>query len=114
MTGVAVVLATVVSALALGVGGTVLLTARSWRTALRVLLDLLVAAGLLRLVGGRSWAALATAAAIIGLRQLLWAGLARAATTSPPTTGPPPWVSRAHPHRGPARYEPDVTGRIHL
>lgn len=88
MSGVAVFLATVVSALALGVGGVVLLTVRSWRTALRVLLELLVAAGLLRLLGGRSWPALATAAAIIALRRLLWAGLGPPSSPPPPTTDP--------------------------
>ncbi|MEU1753143.1 hypothetical protein ABZ436_10855 [Micromonospora matsumotoense] len=126
MSGVAVLLATVVSALALGVGGVVLLTVRSWRTALRVLLELLVAAGLLRLLGGRSWSALATAAAIIALRRLLWAGLSPPSSPPPPSTDPPPttdpslttdprgWVSRSHPHRGSAVHEPDVTGRIPL
>ncbi|MFY1622896.1 hypothetical protein ACN268_06795 [Micromonospora sp. WMMD735] len=114
MTGVAVLLATGVSALALGVGAVTLLTTRSWRTALRVLLDLLVAAGLLRLAGGRSWSALATAAAVVVLRHLLGAGLNAAASTAPPTTDPRTWVSRAHPHRGPAGHEPNVTGRIPL
>ncbi|WP_446209930.1 hypothetical protein [Micromonospora sp. IBSANI012] len=76
-------LAGVATALALGSGAVVLLTVRSGRTALRVLLDLLVAAGLLRLSVGSGWAALATAAAIILLRQLLWAGLAAA----PPAPG---------------------------
>ena len=124
MSGVAVLLATVVSALALGVGGVVLLTVRSWRTALQVLLELLVAAGLLRLVGGRSWPALATAVAVIALRRLLWADLG-AASSPPPTTptvttdpslttDPRGWVSRSHPHRGSAGHEPDVTGRIPL
>ncbi|WP_328347382.1 hypothetical protein [Micromonospora sp. NBC_00421] len=120
MSGVAVFLATVVSALALGVGGVVLLTVRSWRTALRVLLELLVAAGLLRLLGGRSWPALATAAAIIALRRLLWAGLGPPSSPPPPTTDPSlttdprGWVSRSHPDRGSAGHEPDVTGRIPL
>ncbi|WP_422756193.1 hypothetical protein [Micromonospora sp. WMMD708] len=114
MTGVAVLLATGVSALALGVGAVALLTTRSWRTALRVLLDLLVAAGLLRLAGGRSWSALATAAAVVLLRHLLGAGLTAPPPTAPPTTDPRTWVSRAHPHRGPAGHEPTVTGRIPL
>ncbi|MEV4843398.1 hypothetical protein AB0K20_09295 [Micromonospora matsumotoense] len=132
MSGVAVLLATVVSALALGVGGVVLLTVRSWRTALQVLLELLVAAGLLRLVGGRSWPALATAVAVIALRRLLWADLGAASSPPSPSTDPSPttdpssttdpslttdprgWVSRSHPHRGSAGHEPDVTGRIPL
>ncbi|SCG44653.1 hypothetical protein [Micromonospora halophytica] len=76
-------LATTVTALALCCGAVVLVTARSWRTALRVLLDLLVAAGLLRLTVGQGWSALASAGAVILLRQLLWAGLAGPT----PTTG---------------------------
>ncbi|MFJ6194513.1 hypothetical protein [Micromonospora sp. NPDC092111] len=99
MSGTAATLAALVAALALAAGAAVLLTARSWRTALRVLLDLLVAAGLLRLVAGPGWTALATEAAIIALRQLLWLGLGPAGST-PPTTGPPPWVSRSRPHLG--------------
>ncbi|MEH0846126.1 hypothetical protein V6U81_27475 [Micromonospora sp. CPCC 205711] len=73
--------AAVLTGAALLAAAVVLVTSGSWRTALRVLLDLLLAVGLLRLASGRSWTALATAAAIILLRQLLWAGL------SAPTTG---------------------------
>lgn len=79
-------LTAVVTALALLAAGTVLCTGGSWRTALRVLLDLLVAAGLLRLAAGRGWTALATAAAIVALRQLLWAAVS-ATGPVPPTTG---------------------------
>ncbi|WP_431924275.1 hypothetical protein [Micromonospora wenchangensis] len=100
MTDLAVPLATVVSTLALGVGGVVLLTVGSWRTALRVLLDLLVAAGLLRLAGGPGWPALASAVAVVVLRRMLWSGLDPASPAAPPTTDPQAWVSRAHPHRG--------------
>ncbi|MEV4832559.1 hypothetical protein AB0K25_30080 [Micromonospora sp. NPDC049257] len=91
MSGLAAPLAAVVSALALGVGGVVLLTVRSWRTALGVLLELLVAAGLLRLPGGRSWPALATAVAVIVLRRVLWAGLGTPAPADhQPSGGPGP------------------------
>ncbi|MGB2567324.1 hypothetical protein ACPFP2_02545 [Micromonospora citrea] len=88
-------LATTVTGLALCCGALVLVTARSWRTALRVLLDLLVAAGLLRLTVGQGWSALASAGAVILLRQLLWAGLA----------GPTPTTATA------ARVRRSVTGR---
>ncbi|MEV0329397.1 hypothetical protein AB0H63_23560 [Micromonospora echinospora] len=63
----------------------VLLTSGSWRAALRILLDLLTAAGLLRLGGAQGWAALAAVAAIVALRRLLWAALA----ASEPTDGAP-------------------------
>ncbi|MEU4569256.1 hypothetical protein [Micromonospora sp. NPDC023956] len=61
---------------------TVLLTSGSWRTALRVLLDLLTAAGLLRLSGAPGWGALAGAAAVVALRRLLWVALVASATTA--------------------------------
>ena len=72
-----------VSALAaMGVGLTALVAAaltlavtRRPALALSVLLDLLMAAGLLRLVGQPTWQALATAAAIILLRRLIGFGL---------------------------------------
>ncbi|MFE0590771.1 hypothetical protein [Micromonospora echinospora] len=59
----------------------VLLTSGSWRAALRILLDLLTAAGLLRLSGAPGWGALAAVAAIVALRRLLWAALAAAEPT---------------------------------
>ncbi|SCL24476.1 hypothetical protein GA0074692_1775 [Micromonospora pallida] len=66
---------------ALGAGaplcaGVVLLATGAWRTALRILLDLLTAAGLLGLSGAPGWGALAGAASVVALRQLLWAALA--------------------------------------
>lgn len=80
------------TALAFVAGLAALLTTGSWRAALRVLLDLLVAAGLLRLALGRGWPALATAAAVVLLRHLLWAALAAGSPapwrTSPPSCGP--------------------------
>ncbi|MGC5019100.1 hypothetical protein [Micromonospora sp. DT47] len=79
------VLAVLVTGAALLAGATVLCTGGSWRMALRVLLDLLVAVGLLRLTSGPGWTALATAAAIIVLRRLLWAALSSARPV-PPTT----------------------------
>ncbi|WDZ83068.1 hypothetical protein [Micromonospora cathayae] len=62
-------------AMALGCAAVVLVTARSWRAALRILLDLLTAVGLFRLTGAQDWGDLAGAAAIVGLRRVLWAVL---------------------------------------
>ena len=74
----------VVTALALVVGVVTVLSTGAARTAVRVLLDLLTAAGLLRLAEDPDWSGLASAAAIIALRQLLAAALSR----------PPPWSRR--------------------
>ncbi|GGO28600.1 hypothetical protein [Micromonospora parathelypteridis] len=82
-------LATVVTALALVVGVVIALTTVALRTAVRVLLDLLTAAGLLRLAGDPGWNGLAGAAAIIALRQLLGAAL----------NTRPPWSGRQSPAR---------------
>ncbi|AVT31327.1 MULTISPECIES: hypothetical protein [unclassified Plantactinospora] len=68
-------LGTLLTALALLAAVVTLLTTRSWRTALRVLLDLLVAAGLIRLATLESWTDLAGAAIVIALRQLVSAAL---------------------------------------
>ena len=45
------------------------------RLALKVLLDFLLAAGLLRLTGQPGWAALVTAAAVVAVRRLVGIGL---------------------------------------
>ena len=68
-------LALLVTAAALAAGLVALLATRRPAAALPVFLDLLVAAGLLRLVGEPSWQALATAAAILVLRRLIGFGL---------------------------------------
>ena len=68
-------LALAVTAAALLAGLVALATTRRPAAALPVFLDLLVAAGLLRLVGQPSWQALATAAAVILLRRLIGFGL---------------------------------------
>jgi hypothetical protein len=68
-------LALLVTAAALAAGLVALLATRRPAAALPVLLDLLVAAGLLRLVGQPSWQAPATAAAILVLRRLIGFGL---------------------------------------
>jgi hypothetical protein len=68
-------LALLVTAAALAAGLVALLATRRPAAALPVFLDLLVAAGLLRLVGEPSWQALASAAAILELRPLIGFGL---------------------------------------
>jgi hypothetical protein len=65
-------------------GALVLVRTRSLREALPVLLDLLTAAGLLRLAGSPSWSALAVTAIVIALRRLLTAGIRTAAASRPP------------------------------
>ncbi|MET8310596.1 hypothetical protein [Micromonospora sp. NPDC005173] len=83
------VLVTAVTALALVAGVVTVLSTGAGRTAIRVLLDLLTAAGVLRLAGGPGWTDLAGAAAIIALRQLLWAALGAAPPWSRRQSGPP-------------------------
>ncbi|TDB71432.1 hypothetical protein [Micromonospora sp. KC723] len=84
------VLAGTATALALLCGAAVLVTVRCWRTALRVLLDLLAAAGMLRLAADPGWGGLATAAAVILLRHLLWSGLAAPVPASGKAAPVPP------------------------
>ncbi|MEE6261408.1 hypothetical protein [Plantactinospora sonchi] len=67
--------ATLLTAVALATAAVVLVTTRSWRTAIRVLLDLLIAAGLIRLSGAQTWTDLAGAAVVVALRQLVSASL---------------------------------------
>jgi hypothetical protein len=96
-------LATVLTAVALLAGAAALLTTASWRIALRVLLDLLTAAGLVRLSAAQTWADVATAAAIIALRQVVSATLfgspgarSREAQDRPaPATASPGGLSRS-------------------
>jgi hypothetical protein len=68
-------LALLLTAAALVSGLVALVATRRPAAALPVFLDLLVAAGLLRLVGEPDWPALATAAAILVLRRLIGLGL---------------------------------------
>jgi hypothetical protein len=69
-----IVVAAAILAGALALGGT-----RSVRQALPVLLDLLTAAGLLRLSVTPTWSALAVTAVVVALRRLTTAGLRRTA-----------------------------------
>ncbi|MEH1165859.1 hypothetical protein V6V47_10795 [Micromonospora sp. CPCC 205539] len=104
-------LVTAVTALALVAALVTVLTTGALKTAVRVLLDLLTAAGLLRLAGGLGWTDLASAAAIVALRQLL--GLALGA--APPWSrrqSPPPCAGDERPLPLAVRGESDETGRI--
>lgn len=67
--------ADVVTASAIVVAGAVWLATRSWRSAVPVLLELLVAAVLLRLTGTDSWGAIAAAGAVVGIRLLVGTGI---------------------------------------
>ncbi|MCG5466226.1 hypothetical protein AB0K35_12810 [Micromonospora sp. NPDC053740] len=80
-------LVTAVTALALVAGVLTTLTTGALRRGVRVVLDLLTAAGLLHLAGEPGWNGLAGAVAIIALRQLLGAALSRR----------PPWSGRQSP-----------------
>ncbi|TQN35370.1 uncharacterized protein DUF1622 [Blastococcus colisei] len=80
-----------VAAAALAAGALALVGTRRPATALGVLLDLLLAAGLLRLAGEPNWQVILTAAVIVALRRLLGAAL---------RGGPRPRPARDHEPRG--------------
>jgi hypothetical protein len=67
--------ALVISAAALVAGVLALVVTRRPGVGLSVLLDFLLAAGLLRLVGEPTWRSIASAAALVALRRLLGVGL---------------------------------------
>ncbi|MGC4746309.1 hypothetical protein ACLQ28_11675 [Micromonospora sp. DT201] len=104
-------LVTAVTALALVTGVVTALTTAALRTAIRLLLDLLTAAGLLRLAGDPGWNGLAGAVAIIALRQLLGAAL-----SVPPSwsrrQSPAPCAAEDHPLPLAVRGETGESGRI--
>jgi hypothetical protein len=68
----------VVVAAGLALSALTLLSTRRVTTALPVLLDLLLAAGLLRLSATASWQAIASAAAIVVIRKLATLGITAA------------------------------------
>jgi hypothetical protein len=76
--------AVAVCAAALVAGALTLVRTRRPGLALSVLLDLLLAAGLLWLSGDREWEALATVAAIVALWRLLGVGLPTGRRPRPP------------------------------
>lgn len=75
MRAVLLALIPLVAAAAIALGALVLVTTRNPGAALPVLLDLLLAAGLLRLSATASWGAIASAAAVVAVRKLAGAGL---------------------------------------
>ena len=72
-----------IGAAALVAGAVAFLSTGRPGLALSVLLDLLMAAGLLRLAGDPGWQALATVAAIVVLRRLIRTGLRAGAWAAP-------------------------------
>lgn len=62
--------------------GVVLLASRAGVLALRVLLEFLLAAGLLRLADDPGWREIAVAAVVVALRRLVSAGLGRSPVAS--------------------------------
>jgi len=91
------IIAQLLSGAALLAGVLTLATTRKPALALSVFLDLLTAAGLLRLVGDPSWQSITTAAVIVGLRHLIGFGLRIGART---WTGSAPGPGRAGPRSG--------------
>ena len=101
MTGVLLalpgIMAQLLSGAALLAGVLTLAATRKPALALSVFLDLLTAAGLLRLVGDPSWQAIATAGLIVGLRHLIGLGLRIGARN---WTGSAPGLGRSGPRPG--------------
>ncbi|HET6562344.1 MAG TPA: DUF1622 domain-containing protein [Marmoricola sp.] len=78
MTAVAGELAQLVAVAAVVLAAAAYVATRRLGAALPLLLDLLLAAGLLRLSVGQSWTAIGSAAAIVVIRKLAMGGIARA------------------------------------
>lgn len=74
--------ATLVTAAAVLLAAAVWMRTRTWSPAVPVLLELLLAAGLLRLTADLQWHAIGGAAVIVGIRTLISSGARR---TRPPT-----------------------------
>ena len=68
--------ATLLVAAALGTAALVLVTTGSIRTTLPVLLDLLAAAGVIRLASANTWAAVGSAALVVVIRKVTVVSLA--------------------------------------
>lgn len=75
MTAVLEAASWVVAVAAVGIGTATLAATRRLDAALPVLLDLLLAAGLLRLAATDTWAGVGTAAAIIVVRRVVGSGM---------------------------------------
>lgn len=78
MSGAVAATASMIAVAGVLVGACLLAVTRDLRTALPVTLDLLMAAGLLRLTAAGTWQAIATAAAIVAVRKLVVLELASA------------------------------------
>jgi Protein of unknown function (DUF1622) len=81
MTQVLLTAATVVAGAAVVVATLVLLTTRRMSVALPIALELLLAAGLLRLAVAETWTAILTAAVIVAIRQFVVASFRANAST---------------------------------
>lgn len=86
MTALAAVLVPLVVTGALVTSALTFVVTRQFGTALPVLLDLLLAAGLIRLSATASWAAIGSAAVVVILRRVLTLGLSQARTAAQPTS----------------------------
>ncbi len=88
MTEVVALTSWLIGGLAVAVGAVALAATHEVRSSLALLLDLLLAAGLLRLSADSSWSVLGTAAAIIAVRKLVtvYLPVARESTPRPMPT----------------------------
>ena len=82
--------ALVIAAAAVALGVLSAVTTRSGATGLAVLLDLLLAAGLLRLAVADTWTAIGTAAAVVAVRKLAGVGIAAARRSTSTVANPRP------------------------
>ncbi|WP_346618588.1 DUF1622 domain-containing protein [Blastococcus montanus] len=101
LTAVTGTAAQLVAGVALLTGVWTLAITRRPALALGILLDLLVAAGVLRLAGDPSWEAIATAATVVAIRHLVGYGLRIGARSWEATRG-------RRPGRPPRRYDRTV------
>ena len=88
MTEVVALTSWLIAGLAVAVGAGAFAATHDVRSSLALLLDLLLAAGLLRLSADSSWSVLGTAAAIVAVRQLVivYLPVARESTPRPMPT----------------------------
>lgn len=99
MTALLDALATAVAAAAVLVAALVWAATRAWSPAVPVLLDLLLAAGLLHLAAEPDWPAIGTAASLVALRKAVTTA-ARRGRAADPAGGPlasPARLSRSGP-----------------
>lgn len=82
MTDLIAAAAWIVAGLGVVLAAAVVAATRRLAIALSVLLDMLMAAGLLRLSADAAWSSLATAAAIVVLRKVVVAGIHEASGTT--------------------------------